>query len=355
MSAPFVGPPPHRSAPSLLSLADLPFAALDRLVTRSVEPYRDPDVVATGPLRGRSVGVLFTKTSTRTRTAFTVAAGRLGAQVVSYGPDDLQLGTGESLADTGRMFGLMLDGLVVRTAGPLADMRLLAASSGIPVVNAMAAEEHPTQAVCDLATIVLHRGGVAGVRLLYVGEANNTATALALGAAAFPGVDLTFLTPPGYALPAAVLDRAAECAAAGGGRLTECHDPAEARRGVDFVYTTRWQTTGTSKADPAWRETFRPFYVDQAFLERSPGALFLHDLPAHRGDEVAGAVLDGPRSIAWSQARMKLYSAMAVLESLLGAVEDRAASDGGSGRRLGQAGLATPTGSAQQPGPDQGQ
>ncbi len=264
------------------------------------------------------VGVLFTHTSTRTRTAFQTGTVRLGGTPVAYGPHDLQLNTGESVADTGRVFGAMLDLLVARTAGPLDELRELSRTGHLPVINAMAAEEHPTQGVCDLAALTLAFGDLSGIRLLYVGEGNNTATALAHGTATVPGAHATFATPPGYGLPEDTLARAQKTAEATGAVLTEVHDPAHAPSDTDVVYTTRWQTTGTSKPDVSWREVFRPFHVDSEFMLRWPHALFLHDLPAHRGDEVAGEVLDGPRSLAWTQATMKLPSAMAVLEHTVG-------------------------------------
>ncbi|MFJ8834340.1 ornithine carbamoyltransferase [Micromonospora aurantiaca] len=313
MTDAFTGLPPRRAACGVLSLADLTPDVLGALARRSVDLYRDP-AAHHEPLRGRLVGVVFTRTSTRTRTAFTAGIERLGGRAIGYGPGDLQTNTGESLAHTARTLGLMLDGIVIRTAGSLADMRLLSAESGLPVINAMAAEEHPTQGICDLATILLHRGSLDRVEVLYIGEGNNTATALAQGLSNFAGTRLHLLTPAGFGLPEDVLRTTAARAAGHGGSVIQTHDAASVPDSVEFVYTTRWQTTGTSKPNPDWREVFRPFHVDETFLARTPKALFLHDLPAHCGEEVTGAVLDGTRSIAWSQARMKLYSAMAVLE-----------------------------------------
>jgi ornithine carbamoyltransferase/carbamoyltransferase len=307
------GAPPAAPESGLFSLADLPVETVARLADRAVEFHRDPAAHAR-PLTGATVGVLFTEPSTRTRTAFTVAALRLGATPVTYGPGDLQLSTGETVADTGRVFGTMLDGLVARTAGPLQELRRLSRHGHLPVVNAMAAEEHPSQGLCDLGTLRLCLGDLRGLRLLYVGEGNNTATALALALSGIPGCEATFACPPGYGIPEEPLT-AARKRAAQAGALVHLRDTADdLPTGVDVVYTTRWQTTGTSKPDPSWRERFRPFHVDEEFMTRRPGALFLHDLPAHRGDEVTGAVLDGPRSVAWTQASMKLSSAMAVLE-----------------------------------------
>ncbi len=312
----YARPGPHHES-GLFSLADLEPAALTKLVERAVGLFRDRRA-HDHPLRDRAVGVLFTRSSTRTRTAFHVGTVRLGGTPIGYGPHDLQLNTGESLADTGRVFGAMLDILVARTAGPLNELRELSREGGLPVINAMATEEHPTQGLCDLATLTLAHGDLSGLHLLYIGEGNNTATALAHAITAVPGAHITFATPPGYGLPEEVLADARRRARTTGASLAEVHDLAAAPDRVDAVYTTRWQTTGTSKSDPAWREAFRPFHVDAALMRRWPQASFLHDLPAHRGDEVAGEVLDGPDSLAWTQAAMKLPSAMAVLENTVG-------------------------------------
>jgi ornithine carbamoyltransferase len=316
-TAPTVGDDPSGQvlpASGCLSLLEVSARDQAALVARSVALFRGADPGA--PLAGRCVGIVFTKTSTRTRTAFSAGTVRLGGVPINYGPADLQTVTGETLADTGRVLGTMLDVLVVRTAGPHADQVDLATAAGIPMINAMSAQEHPTQGLCDLAALAAH-GLLPRVRLLYVGEGNNTAVALAYGLAVIEGADVTFATPSGYGLPRGVLDRAAARAARAGvtsAVLRETHDMTALPARVDVVYTTRWQTTGTSKPDPDWRTTFQPFRVDPALMGRWPQACFMHDLPAHRGEEVAGEVLDGPRSLAWSQARMKLYGAMALLE-----------------------------------------
>ncbi|MEV4438842.1 ornithine carbamoyltransferase [Streptomyces sp. NPDC049577] len=297
----------------LFSLSELAAPHIKSLTTRSVELFHDARA-HDRPLEGLIVGILFTRTSTRTRTAFTAGAVRLGAATIGYGPGDLQLNTGESIADTGRVLGSMLDALVARTAGPLDELRELSRQGRLPVVNAMAAQEHPSQGVCDLATLALAFGDLGGIRVLYVGEGNNTAVALAHGLATVPGARLTLATPAGYGVPERELRAARHRAGTTGATVEQIHDLAQAPPEADVVYTTRWQTTGTAKPDPDWREAFRPFHVDEALLNRWPRASFMHDLPAHRGDEVAGRVLDGPRSLAWTQAAMKLSSAMAVLE-----------------------------------------
>jgi ornithine carbamoyltransferase len=297
----------------LFTLSGLKTTELESLVARSCELYQDRRA-HTLPLSGKVVGILFAKTSTRTRTAFSVGTIRLGGFPVTYGPGDLQTNTGESIQDTGRVLGRMLDAVVVRTPGPVDELRELSRQAGLPVINAMAAEEHPTQGVCDLATMLMEFGSLRGLSVLYVGEGNSTAVALAYGLSRMPLCNLTFATPAGYGINPAILGDVKKWAEEDGGSVTQVHDMDDLPGSVDVVYTTRWQTTGTVKNDPGWREKFRDFYVDERLLRRWPTAKLMHDLPAHRGEEVSGAALEGPRSLAWTQAEMKLTSAMAILE-----------------------------------------
>ncbi|RSN55144.1 ornithine carbamoyltransferase [Amycolatopsis sp. WAC 04182] len=296
----------------LISLDDLTDEDLRSVVARATRLADDPRQAATS-LSGEVVGIYFSKTSTRTRTAFSAGALRLGARIVSYGPGDLQINTGETIADTGRVLAGMLDALVVRTAGDPAELRAMADQKRMSVVNAMTADEHPTQALADLTTLVRRFGRVDGLRVLYLGEGNNSAAALALALTRFPGTELHLRTPPGYGLDPGVLARARSHAARHGASLVERHDMDDLPVS-DVVYTTRWETTGTTKPDPDWRTVFAPFQVTRALWRTSPDAVFMHDLPAHRGEEVTAEVLDGGDSIAFAQAENKMYSAMAALE-----------------------------------------
>ncbi|HEX6339808.1 ornithine carbamoyltransferase [Umezawaea sp.] len=300
-------------ARDLLSIGDLTDADLEHILHRGLHYARNPKPTAR-PLDGDVVGVFFEKTSTRTRTAFSSGALRLGARVITYGPGDLQTNTGESLADTGQVLAGMLDVLVARTVLTADRLAELAAGPDLSVVNAMNVEEHPTQALTDLTTLLRHFGRVEGLRVLYVGEGNNTASALALALTRFPGVELELRTPPGYGLAEPFAAAAAEQARRHDCSVVERHDMRHLPRGVDVIYTSRWQTTGTVKPDADWRRTFAPFQVHAGLWEGSPGAVFMHDLPAHRGEEVTADVLDGPTSIAFTQATTKMHSAMAVLD-----------------------------------------
>lgn len=299
----------------LLSLSEVGPDNLAKLVEESLGIAAGAGNYA-GTLAGKVVGIYFRGTSTRTRTAFTAGALRLGASTVAYGPKDLQVETGETYADTGRVLSSYLDALVVRTNAPVAEMRALAAQDSMAVINAMSDNEHPTQALADLVTIREALGRLHGVHVLYVGEGNNSAAALALAVAMTPGMRLTVVTPEGYGLPYEVLKGADEFARAHGAVVEQHHDVRRLPEGVDAVYATRWQTMGVPKADADWRERFRPLSVTPELMARvskPEGTIFLHDLPAVRGEDVADEVLDGPQSVAFRQARHKMTSAMAVL------------------------------------------
>jgi ornithine carbamoyltransferase len=300
----------------LLSLAEVGPDNLAGLVRDSLEIAAGREGGAK-PLSGKIVGIYFRGTSTRTRTAFTAGALRLGAGVVAYGPRDLQIETGETVRDTGRVLSGFLDALVVRTNGGADEMQELAAQGRMAVVNAMSEDEHPTQAIADLVTISEALGHLRGVHVLYVGEGNNSAAALALAVAMTPEMRLTLITPEGYGLPRVALAKADEFARMTGAVVEHHHDIGRPPAEVDAVYTTRWQTMGVPKADPDWKEKFRPFSVTEALMGRvskPSGTIFLHDLPAVRGDDVVDEVLDGPQSRAFRQAEHKMTSAMAVLK-----------------------------------------
>jgi ornithine carbamoyltransferase len=303
----------ERENRSLVSTEDLSDADLRDIVDRGVA-HATGRAAHSLPLAGDVVGVYFEMTSTRTRTAFSAGALRLGAQITTFGPGDLQVNTGESFDDTGRVMARMLDVMVIRTGRPQSSLAAWVAQKNMATVNAMTQEEHPTQALTDLVTMQQRFGTLEGLRVCYVGEGNNTAAALALALPRFPGVELEMRTPTGYGLKPEVAARARARAAAAGASFAERHDTDALPRSADVVYTTRWQTTGTTKPSPQWREAFAPFQVTSRLWEDSPQAVFMHDLPAHRGEEVTADVLDGPMSIAMDQAENKMHSAMAVLE-----------------------------------------
>jgi ornithine carbamoyltransferase len=298
----------------VLSILDLAPGEVLYLARRAVQLKHAPRAPRT--LQGRTVGVYFRKTSTRTRSGFLVGAGRLGATTVYFGPDELQTSTGESLGDTARTLAGYLDVLVMRTSEGVEEMRGFAAHASMSVVNALSADEHPTQALTDLSSMLEHFGRLEGVSVLYCGEGNRTAASLALAMSRIPGMKLTLATPAGYGLDPRVLSTARGLAQACGASVEETHDVGAVQPGYDVLYTSRWQEMGVSKADPEWKTRFHPFRVTRALMERvgNEGAVFMHDLPAVRGEDVDDEVLDGARSLAWVQAQHKMWSAMAVME-----------------------------------------
>jgi ornithine carbamoyltransferase len=301
----------RRHVLSILDLAPEEVLYLCRRALALKNAKSDPQT-----LRGRTVGVYFRKTSTRTRTGFMVGAGRLGATTVYFGPNELQTNTGETLEDTARTLAGYLDVLVMRTNESVEEMRTFAAHPSMSVVNALSSDEHPTQALTDLTSILEHFGRLEGVSVLYCGEGNKSAAALALAMSRVPGMRLVLATPEGYGVDAEKLATAQSLAAVHGAEIEQTHDIDGVQPGFDVVYTSRWQEMGVSKPDPEWKTHFHPFRVTRALMERvgGPGAVFMHDLPAVRGEDVDDEVLDGPRSLAWVQAQHKMFSAMSVME-----------------------------------------
>ena len=298
----------------LLSLVDVGPENLSRLVDHALaiaaRPVNEP------LLAGKTVGIYFKRTSTRTRSSFTVGALKLGATTIAYGPNDLQIATGETISDTARVLSGYLDALVIRTNDSIDEMRAFASQDEMAVINAMSDTEHPTQAVADLVTMKEVFGCLRGVEILYVGEGNNTAAALALAVSLTPAMRLTLATPEGYGMLPEALDTARKLCRESGSVVEERHDLSTLRDGFDVVYTTRWQTMGVPKPDPHWKEKFVPFRVTPELMRRfskNGKTVFMHDLPAVRGDDVVNEVLDGPQSVAFRQAKHKMTSAMAVL------------------------------------------
>jgi ornithine carbamoyltransferase len=301
---------------NFLTVEDLGPEVLNHLVTQALK-LDNANGSQSDLLRGKIVGIYFRVSSTRTRTAFTVAAMRLGAQVVQYGPADLQITTGETPRDTGRVLSQYLDALVVRTNQSLSEMKDFADQDRMSVINAMSENEHPTQAIADLVTIYEALRRLQDVHVMYIGEGNNTTSALALAISQIPRMRLTIVCPPGYGLSDDLCRKCLDLAGKYGSSIEFRDNINDLPTGVDVVYTTRWLTMGVPKGDLNWREKFAPFQITPALMEKvSKGrdTIFLHDLPAMRGCEVVDEVLDGPQSIAFRQAYHKQSSAMAILE-----------------------------------------
>jgi ornithine carbamoyltransferase len=290
--------------------ADELIALLDRAdAHRSDRRTRDS-------LAGRTIGLLFEKPSTRTRVSFEVAVTELGATPLVLSARDLQLGRGETVADTARVLSRYLHALVVRTFAQ-ARLEELAAAGSIPIVNALSDQSHPCQVLADLQTVRARLGALAGVRLAYVGDGNNVAHSL-LRAGALVGMHVTVVTPPDHVPDPAVVGAATATAAGSGGSITLSGDPAVGVKDAQVVYTDVWASMGQEDEHAARVERFRPFQVNTELLGHAAGdAIVLHCLPAHRGEEITDEVIDGPRSAVWDQAENRLHAQKALLELLL--------------------------------------
>jgi ornithine carbamoyltransferase len=266
------------------------------------------------PLDGLHVALLFEKPSLRTRSTFMIAVRELGGQVIEP-PADVVLGGRETIADVARNMERWVAGVVIRT---FAQSRLQAFADAAPslkVVNALTDEEHPCQALADCLTLIEKWGSLRGRTLTFVGDGNNVAASLAQ-AAIMLGAHVRVATPNGFELPAAVC-AGIERVAAQGGTLTTTTDPVAGVRGADAVYTDVWASMGQESETDTRKRIFAPFQINAALMAHAaPGALFMHCLPAHRGDEVTDEVIDAPTSVVFDQAENRLHTQKALLAML---------------------------------------
>jgi ornithine carbamoyltransferase len=266
-------------------------------------------------LNGRHVGLLFDKPSLRTRTTFEIAVRELGGHVVGLQPD-VALGTREPVEDVARNLERWVDGVIIRTFSQQVLQAFAAAAAQLHVVNALTDEEHPCQAIADLMTLQEHFGHLRGRTVAYVGDGNNVATSLT-HAAAMLGVHIHIASPPAYQLPHLVVQQATSVARHGA-RLRLFTDAADAVAGADAVYTDTWTSMGQESEAALRRRVFAPYQVNGDLMSLArPGALFMHCLPAHRGEEVAAEVFESEASVVFDQAENRLHGQKALLLMLL--------------------------------------
>ncbi|HEX9037992.1 MAG TPA: ornithine carbamoyltransferase [Ktedonobacterales bacterium] len=277
---------------------------------------------AAQPLAGRTVALLFEKPSLRTRVSFEVAARELGASSLYLSWQEVGLGQREAVRDVARVLGSYVHAIVIRTHNH-ALVEELARWSPVPVINGLTSAHHPCQGLTDVFTIEEQLGPAAGKTLAYVGDGNNCAHSLTQ-AAAKAGMRVRIATPAGYEPDAAALAVAQRDAARSGGSITLLCDPMEAVAGADAVYTDVWASMGQESEAQERKAVFAPYQVNDALLAAAPGAIILHPLPAHRGEEITDEALDGPRSRVFIQAENRLHVQKAILRAAV-AVRRRAA------------------------------
>lgn len=293
-------------AKSYLSELDLPVEETAKILEDAA--WLKEGRKSTEDLKGKHVALFFEKPSVRTRTSFTVGTHELGGHVVELGSSNTKVGKGEDIADFAKVVGRYVSILVARVFEQ-EKLKEMAEYAGVPVINALSDERHPTQAVADLQTIKERFGKLAGLKLAYVGEGNNVATSTGLLAAAF-GMDVVVASPEGYGLPKSVLDEATPL----DGRLEQVVDPLAAFDGAHVLYTDTWVSMGQEEEAKERRQIFKGYRVDAKALERADDeAIVLHCLPAVRGDEIDVETMYGDRSAIWDQAENRLHTQKALL------------------------------------------
>ncbi len=269
-----------------------------------------------GVLSGKQIVLFFEKPSLRTRLTFEAAINSLSGSSFFVDQTQSRLGIRESLSDVAHNLERWVDGVVLRTFSH-ESVTTMAMHASIPVINALSELEHPCQAMADMLTLQEHFGDLHGVRLAYVGDGNNVAHSLMLAAASL-GASISIGTPAGYEPDAAVTEAAQKLARASGARVQVINDPVEAVAGADAVYTDVWTSMGQEDEAAARQKLFAPYQVNQKlFSYAAKDAVFMHCLPAHRGDEVAASVIDSPRSVVFDQAENRLHIQKSILVLLL--------------------------------------
>ncbi len=265
-------------------------------------------------LQGKLVALIFQKPSTRTRVSFEAAVHHLGGHPIPLLASDLQLGRGETIADTGRVLSRYVQAITLRTFAQR-EVEELAEAAEVPVINALTDLEHPCQILADLLTVKEHFGELRGLSLTYLGDGNNVANSLALGCA-LAGMSYTAACPPGHDPDAAVLAHARALGGEESVRVVE--DPREAVSGAQVLYTDVWTSMGQEE-DPVKLRKMRPYQINRKLLDAaSPEVVVLHCLPAHRGEEITDEAIDGPRSLVWEQAENRVHAQAALLHLLVG-------------------------------------
>lgn len=295
-----------------LRVNDLSRDEIVALIDRSIELKAGEDA-AQCPLIGKSVGLIFEKSSTRTRVSFEAGIYQLGAQSIYLNPKEIQLGRGETIADTARVLSRYLHGIVIRTFG---HDRLIefASNASIPVINGLSDQHHPCQALADLMTVKEKKGSIEGIRLAYIGDVNNVTNSL-IEASSIIGFELIIACPEGHEPVPEVLDSARS---KGKGDIIILRNPKEAAGMADVIYTDVWVSMGQEADEEEKKERLKGYQVNSSLLSCAKNDVtVLHCLPAHRGEEITDDVIDGPNSAVFDQAENRLHTQKALLEFMV--------------------------------------
>jgi ornithine carbamoyltransferase len=298
----------------LLSISDLSPEELDFLVQSALSMKRDGNRPV---LDGKTVALVFEKPSLRTRVSFEVGMKQLGGSAIYLSQAEVGLGQRESVADIARVLSRYVAAIVSRTYEQqlLVD---LAAAADVPVVNALTDQEHPCQALADLLTVREKKGRIAGIRIAFIGDGNNVAASLALGCG-LAGAEFVIASPDGFSLPTHIVESGRAWARKTGGAIETVVAPEDAVRGADVVYTDVWTSMGQEAAWRERKEAFQGYQVNTKLMTLAkPEAIFMHDLPAHRGEEIDDEVIESAQSVVFDQAENRLHAQKALLAAIMG-------------------------------------
>jgi ornithine carbamoyltransferase len=297
----------------LLSIRDLSPDELDMLIRTALSMKRDGSPPL---LEGKTVALVFEKPSLRTRVSFEVGMKQLGGSAIYLSQSEVGLGQREPVEDVARVLSRYVSAIVARTYEQ-ETLTGLAAAADVPVVNALSDDEHPCQALADLLTVREKKGQIAGVRIAFIGDGNNVSASLAM-AAGLAGAEFIIASPPEYSLPPAIVETAREWARRTGGAVETVVSPEDAVRGADVVYTDVWTSMGQESERRLRMEAFQGYQVDADLMALAkPDAIFMHDLPAHRGEEITHDVIEGPQSVVFQQAENRLHAQKALLAAIM--------------------------------------
>ena len=268
-------------------------------------------------LKGKTLGMIFQKSSTRTRVSFEVGIWQLGGMGLFLSANDLQIGRGEPVRDTARVMSRYVDGIMIRTFSH-AEVEELARYSSIPIINGLTDLLHPCQALADVFTVMEHKGTLAGLTLAYIGDGNNVANSL-LHTCAKVGMHVRVATPAGYEPDKRMVAQAQGDAAQSGSRILITNDPLAAAAGADVLYTDVWASMGQEAEQMARQRVFADFQInDKTMAVAHPEAIVMHCLPAHRGEEITNEVIEGPQSVVFDEAENRLHVQKAIMALLMG-------------------------------------
>ncbi|OGW44229.1 MAG: ornithine carbamoyltransferase [Nitrospirae bacterium RBG_16_43_11] len=302
----------------LLTIFDLSTKEIESLLIRARELKAiQKQGIECRPLKGKTLGLLFEKQSTRTRLSFEVAALQLGGHSIYLSPHQIQMGRGEELRDTARVFSRYLDGVVIRTFEHKM-IEEFAGNSSIPVINGLTDIHHPCQIISDMLTILEKKERISGIRLAYIGDGNNVAHSLIEGAAVM-GMHIRIASPKGYEPDNRITEIARQKAKETGAAIEIMEDPFEAVDNADVVYTDVWTSMGQEEEEGKRKSMFKKYRINRELMKKAKGdAIILHCLPAHRGEEITDEMMESPQSVVFDQAENRLHMQKALLEMLMG-------------------------------------